>query len=71
LTGQVRPVKGVLPIASRARAEKRTGLLLPVENAAVAAIVEGLRVIPVENLRQAGHPSRTRAIPFQHVRWIS
>src|SRR5580700_9601454 len=45
LTGAVRPVKGVLPIAWRARAEGCAGLLVPVENAAEAAVVDGLQVI--------------------------
>jgi magnesium chelatase family protein len=53
LTGAVRPVKGVLPIAWRARAEGRVGVLVPPENAAEAAVVDGLKVIPIENLRQA------------------
>ena len=53
LTGAVRPVKGVLPIALRARADRRHGLLVPVENAAEAAVVAGLNVIPVQNLREA------------------
>jgi magnesium chelatase family protein len=53
LTGAVRPVKGVLPIAWQARADKKAGLLVPVENAAEAAVVEGLNVIPVNNLREA------------------
>jgi magnesium chelatase family protein len=53
LTGAVRPVKGVLPIALRARAEGRAGLLVPADNAAEAAVVEGLRVFPVRNLREA------------------
>jgi magnesium chelatase family protein len=53
LTGAVRPVKGVLPIALSVRADKRAGLLVPKDNAAEAAVVEGLNVIPVENLRQA------------------
>jgi magnesium chelatase family protein len=53
LTGAVRPVKGVLPIALRARAEGRTGILVPPENAPEAAVVAGLRVIPVRNLREA------------------
>ena len=53
LTGAVRPVKGVLPIALRARAEGKTGVLVPTENAAEAAVVAGLQVIPIENLRQA------------------
>jgi len=53
LDGAIRPVKGVLPIAWRARAEGKAGLLVPVENAAEAAVVEGLTVIPVQNLREA------------------
>src|SRR5271169_5110076 len=53
LDGAVRPVKGVLPIALRARAEGKLGVLVPPENAAEAAVVAGLRVIPVHNLREA------------------
>jgi magnesium chelatase family protein len=53
LTGAVRSVKGVLPIAWRARAEGCAGLLVPVENAAEAAVVDGLQVIPVRDLREA------------------
>ena len=53
LTGAIRPVKGVLPIALRARGEKKRGVLVPVENAAEAAVVTGLEVIPVQNLREA------------------
>src|SRR5712691_11229089 len=53
LTGAVRPVKGVLPIALRARAEGRVGILVPPENAAEAAVVAGLQVIPIRNLREA------------------
>src|SRR6266576_3946973 len=53
LTGAVRPVKGVLPIALRARAEGRVGIFVAPENAAEAAVVAGLRVIPIQNLREA------------------
>ena len=53
LDGAVRPVKGVLPVAWRARAEGKAGILVPAENAAEAAVVEGLTVIPVRNLREA------------------
>ncbi len=53
LTGAVRPVKGVLPIALRAREEGRAGILVPPENAAEAAVVSGLQVIPIRNLREA------------------
>src|SRR3954464_10884511 len=53
LTGAVRPVKGVLPMALRARQDGKVGFLVPVENAAEAAVVKGLNVIPVQNLREA------------------
>ena len=53
LTGAVRPVKGVLPVALRARAEGKNGVLVPADNAAEAAVVAGLRVIPIQNLREA------------------
>src|SRR5438552_4413529 len=39
LTGAVRPVKGVLPIALRAREDGKAGMLVPAENAAEAAVV--------------------------------
>ena len=53
LTGGVRPVKGVLPVALKAKADGKNGILVPVENAAEAAVVRGLNVIPVQNLREA------------------
>lgn len=53
LTGAVRPVKGVLPVAIKAREAGKIGVLVPAENAAEAAVVSGLQVIPVQNLREA------------------
>ncbi len=53
LTGAVRPVKGVLPIALRAREQGKSGIFVPPENAAEAAVVSGLQVIPIQNLREA------------------
>ena len=53
LSGEVRRVRGVLPIALRARAEGRKGILVPPESAEEAAVVEGLAVHPVANLREA------------------
>src|SRR5262249_29184193 len=53
LNGGVRAVKGVLPVALRARAEGKVGVLVPPENAAEAAVVSGLKVIPIQNLREA------------------
>ena len=53
LSGIVRPVKGVLPIALAAEAAGCRGMLVPAENADEAAVVDGLEVIPVNNLREA------------------
>jgi magnesium chelatase family protein len=53
LTGAVRPVKGMLSIALRARAEGRRGLLVPSENAAEAAVVQSIDTVPTRNLREA------------------
>jgi magnesium chelatase family protein len=53
LDGKVRPVRGVLPMAIRARQEGRRGMLVPSANAAEAAVVDGLEVYPVEHISQA------------------
>src|SRR5260221_11525787 len=53
LDGAIRPIRGMLPIALRARSDSKTGVLVPTENSAEAAVVSGLRVIPVRNLREA------------------
>src|SRR5512132_2583211 len=42
LTGAIRPVKGVLPIALCAREQGKAGILVPPENAPEAAVVAGL-----------------------------
>jgi magnesium chelatase family protein len=53
LDGGVRMVKGVLPIALRAHEQGKVGILVPPGNAAEAAVVAGLQVIPIRNLREA------------------
>jgi len=53
LSGEVRRVRGVLPISMRARQDKRRGIIVPADNAEEAAVVEGLEVYPVRTLRQA------------------
>ena len=50
LDGQVREVTGVLPMAAAAREQRLTTLYVPEANAAEAALVEGLEVIPVASL---------------------
>jgi magnesium chelatase family protein len=51
LSGEVRPVQGVLPAALAARAAGRT-LLVPAANAEEASLASGLRVIAVDHLLQ-------------------
>lgn len=50
LDGTLKPVKGVLPIALRARDEGFKGVIVPIKNAREAAVVEGLDVYGMENL---------------------
>jgi magnesium chelatase family protein len=52
LDGGLQPVKGVLPIALKARQEKFKGIILPVQNVKEAAIVSGLDVYGVENISE-------------------
>jgi magnesium chelatase family protein len=53
LDGRVRPVRGVLPIAIRAREAEIKHLVIPEENAREAAVVNGVNVYPVSTLREA------------------
>jgi magnesium chelatase family protein len=53
LDGELRPIKGVLPIAIQARKEGFKGIILPIQNTQEAAIVNNLEVIGVSNLKEA------------------
>jgi len=53
LTGAVRPVKGVLPIALEARRSGRSRVIVPSANAREAAMVEGIEVYGVRSLQEA------------------
>jgi magnesium chelatase family protein len=50
LDGKIKPVKGALSMALKARDEKLKGLILPEENAKEAAVVDGIPVYGFENL---------------------
>ncbi len=50
LDGQVKPVKGSLPIAVAARDAKIKGILLPRGNSKEAAVVSGIDVLPLDTL---------------------
>ncbi len=53
LTGETRPVKGILSMTLQAANEGRDGVLVPRANAAEAAVVEGVNVYPVGSLAEA------------------
>ncbi len=52
LDGDVRPIKGALPIALLAKKEGFKGFILPIQNAREAAVVEGLDVLGVQNIKE-------------------
>lgn len=52
LDGTLQPIKGVLPIAIKAREEGFKGFILPKQNAREAAVVNNLEVYGAENIRQ-------------------
>jgi magnesium chelatase family protein len=53
LDGTIHGARGVLPIAAAARKRGVSALLLPAPNAAEAAVVGGLQLLPVRTLSQA------------------
>lgn len=52
LDGEVRAIKGALPIAIQARKEKFKGLIVPKVNAKEAGMVTELEVLGVENINE-------------------
>ena len=52
LDGTLRPVKGALPLAVRAREDGLQGIVLPVANTREAAVVDGIDVIGVKTLKE-------------------
>ena len=52
LDGSLQPIKGALPIAIQAKKEGFKGFILPQENAKEAAIVDGLDVYGVNNIKE-------------------
>lgn len=53
LDGELRAVKGVLPIALAAKEAGIKRVVLPVENAMEGAVIEGLEVLPLGSLQEA------------------
>lgn len=58
LDGRIRPVRGALSIALRCRENGIANLILPEENGTEAAVVSGVNVFPVNDLREAVEVAR-------------
>jgi len=70
LAGEVRPVRGALPVTLALRDAGVTEMLVPAENAREASVVRGVDVIPVRTLEEAaGH--LTGAARIGPARWSS
>jgi magnesium chelatase family protein len=52
LDGGLQPIRGVLPIALQARKEGFKGMILPLQNAAEAAVVDGLDIYGVRQISE-------------------
>ena len=52
LNGEIRPVRGVLPIVHMAREQRISTCILPRDNLEEGAVVEGIRVIGVRSLNE-------------------
>ncbi len=51
LSGEIRPVRGVLPMCVAAKAAGKTEIFVPFENAPEAAVVDGVNIYAVKSLR--------------------
>lgn len=63
LDGELRTIKGALPIAIQAKKEGYKGVILPYTNGLEAAIVEGIDIIGIKNLNEAVEIFETGKIP--------
>lgn len=52
LDGGLQPIRGALPIALEARKRGKKAIILPIQNAREAAIVQGIDILGVENIKQ-------------------
>ena len=52
LDGSLQPIRGALPIALEARKHKKKGVILPIQNAREAAIVQGIDILGATDIKQ-------------------
>ncbi|MFI3218008.1 MAG: YifB family Mg chelatase-like AAA ATPase [Methylococcales bacterium] len=67
LGGDLRPIKGILPVAIQARNNHRK-LILPKENTAEAALVKGIEIIPAVHLLEiCAYLNGQKQIPVEYA----
>lgn len=73
LSGDIKPVKGVLPMVMAAKSNGLKDIYIPADNASEAAIIEGINIYAVSSLRQlVDHINDIKRIqpveivPFKH-----
>lgn len=59
LDGEIRPIKGILPMAILAKNQQLSGFICPIDNANEASIIQELAVYGVKNLGEAVQLLRT------------
>ena len=62
LDGSIHAARGMLPVAAAARRQGATALLLPAQNVTEAAVVEGLRLLPVQLAARGGRGAESTGI---------
>lgn len=69
LDGRLRPITGILPAVSAAAAAGFASIMVPTGNAEEAALVPGIRVVPVASLRDAAiwHGAEFDPIPVEPI----
>lgn len=70
LDGRVRPIQGAINIAQMAKENNFSFLFLPKENANEASVVDNIKIIPIENLKDAIEhlEDRTEIIPANFIK---
>lgn len=71
LDGELRPIKGALPIALQAKKEGFKQIILPYQNTQEAAILEGIEVIPARTILEViHHINSIKTISPQKIKFL-
>lgn len=51
LSGEVRPVNGILAMVMKAKEDGYSQIFIPIQNVAEASVIDGISIIPIDNLK--------------------